>query len=82
MEKVTVPQEPANTEKSPELQIDTLVESESLPPEQLSDNSLKGMKVSEHETYRKFFKMLQVGVPAQAIKMKMQVEGLDPTMLE
>lgn len=47
-----------------------------------ADNSIKGIKITEHDSYKKFFKMLQVGVPAQAIKMKMQVEGLDPNILE
>lgn len=46
------------------------------------EETVKGIKISEHDTYKKFFKMLQVGVPAQAIKLKMQVEGLDPSMLE
>ncbi|TMW47804.1 hypothetical protein DOY81_007142, partial [Sarcophaga bullata] len=46
------------------------------------EENVKGIKISEHDAYKKFFKMLQVGVPAQAIKLKMQVEGLDPSMLE
>lgn len=48
----------------------------------VEETSINGIKVSEHDDYKKFFKMLQVGVPAQAIKMKMQVEGLDPNILE
>lgn len=32
-------------------------------------------------TYKKFFKMLHVGVPEPAVKLKMQAEGLDPNIL-
>ncbi|CAB3380612.1 Hypothetical predicted protein [Cloeon dipterum] len=32
--------------------------------------------------YTKFFKMVQFGVPPQAVKLKMQSEGLDPAILE
>lgn len=32
--------------------------------------------------YTKFFKMVQFGVPPQAVKLKMQSEGLNPDFLE
>lgn len=32
--------------------------------------------------YTKFFKMVQFGVPPQAVKLKMQSEGLNPNFLE
>ena len=38
--------------------------------------------VSEHETYRKFFKMLKVGMPAEMVKMKMTQEGVDASYLD
>lgn len=60
--------------------VETKVEDEPSVPE--IDDSIKGIKVSEHNSYKKFFKMLQVGVPAQAIKIKMLLEGLDTNMLE
>lgn len=41
-----------------------------------------GVRVSEDVRYKKFFKMLQVGVPAPAVKQKMQSEGLQPQLLE
>lgn len=41
-----------------------------------------GIQVSEDVRYKKFFKMLQVGVPAPAVKQKMQSEGLQPQLLE
>lgn len=41
-----------------------------------------GVRVSEDVRYKKYFKMLQVGVPAPAVKQKMQAEGLQPQLLE
>lgn len=41
-----------------------------------------GVRACEDMRYRKFFKMLHVGVPAPAVKQKMQSEGLEPRLLE
>lgn len=41
-----------------------------------------GVKAIEDARYRKYFKMLQVGVPAPAVKLKMTAEGVDPNVLE
>ncbi|XP_064617599.1 WASH complex subunit 3-like [Liolophura sinensis] len=38
--------------------------------------------VAQDPRYAKFFKMLQVGVPAQAIKLKMIAEGLNENLLD
>lgn len=38
--------------------------------------------VSEHPQYTKFFKMLKVGLPLDAVKAKVKQEGLDPSMLD
>ncbi|XP_046417912.1 WASH complex subunit 3 isoform X1 [Neodiprion fabricii] len=38
--------------------------------------------ISKDPRYAKFFKMLQFGVPAQAVKLKMKQEGLDPLLLD
>lgn len=32
--------------------------------------------------YERFVKMVQVGVPIEAVKLKVSLEGLDPTVLE
>lgn len=45
------------------------------------DNS-SGVKACDDTRYRKYFKMLQFGVPAQAVKLKIANEGLDPNVLE
>lgn len=46
------------------------------------DNNIDGIKACEDTRYRNFFKMLQFGVPPPAIKLKMNIEGLDPNVLE
>uniref|UniRef100_A0A0L8HPG5 WASH complex subunit 3 n=1 Tax=Octopus bimaculoides TaxID=37653 RepID=A0A0L8HPG5_OCTBM len=38
--------------------------------------------VSQDPRYMKYFKMLSVGVPEPAVKIKMQQEGLDPSLLD
>ncbi|XP_016968641.1 WASH complex subunit 3 [Drosophila biarmipes] len=40
------------------------------------------VRACEDLRYRKFFKMVQVGVPAPAVKQKMQSEGLEPRLLD
>ncbi|GAQ78781.1 hypothetical protein KFL_000180630 [Klebsormidium nitens] len=49
--------------------------------EESSDKQTK-LKVSEHPDYARFFKMLAVGVPSQAVAVKMRTEGLNPAFLE
>lgn len=41
-----------------------------------------GPKASEDVRYKKYFKMLQFGVPAPAVKLKMDADGLDSRLLE
>ena len=38
--------------------------------------------VSEDERFTKYFKMLKMGVPMQAVKNKMKAEGLDDSVLD
>ncbi|XP_056629797.1 WASH complex subunit 3 [Diorhabda sublineata] len=40
-----------------------------------------GIKAKDDPRFRKFFKMIQFGVPEPAVKLKMQNEGIDPTIL-
>ncbi|XP_017013216.2 WASH complex subunit 3 [Drosophila takahashii] len=51
-------------------------------PEQESLPESDGVRACEDLRYRKFFKMVQVGVPAPAVKQKMQAEGLEPRILD
>lgn len=41
-----------------------------------------GVKACEDRDYRKYFKMVQFGVPAPAVKLKMANDGRDPDILE
>ncbi|XP_055916721.1 WASH complex subunit 3 [Eupeodes corollae] len=41
-----------------------------------------GVKACEDARYKKFFKMLQFGVPIDAVKLKMKAEGVDPTIID
>ncbi|BBN01599.1 WASH complex subunit CCDC53 [Marchantia polymorpha subsp. ruderalis] len=40
------------------------------------------MKVKDNPLYAKFFRMLQVGVPLPAVKIQMNIEGFDPSLLD
>ena len=41
-----------------------------------------GVALSEHPIYAKYFKMLKVGLPSNAVKNKMVQEGVDPNVLD
>ena len=41
------------------------------------DNTKSNDSISNHQDYRKFFKMVNMGVPKEAVKIKMNMEGLD-----
>lgn len=40
------------------------------------------VSVADHPTYAKYFKMMKVGLPKEAIKAKMQQEGVNPSFLD
>lgn len=61
---------------------DTTDEPETKTIETEAATEPKGVKVSEDERYKKYFKMLQFGVPAPAVKLKMAADGLDGSLLE
>ena len=45
-------------------------------------NNHGDMAISDHPKYGKYFRMLKVGLPRDAIKAKMQHEGMNPTFLD
>jgi hypothetical protein len=47
-----------------------------------ADDKDASVPVSEHPKYSKYFKMLKVGLPKDAVKAKMQQEGVNPDMLD
>lgn len=62
----------------------TVDESDNTQVEQTDNEQdcVEGVKACDDARYRKYFKMLQFGVPPPAVKMKMQNEGFDPNVLE
>ena len=40
------------------------------------------MRLRQTEPYRRYFRMLEVGVPEPAVRQKMTQEGLDPDLLQ
>lgn len=77
-EQVAIASAPVNnhdTDKAEEQK--TLVEEQEQPVEEI-----KGVKACEDHRYKKYFKMVQFGVPPSAVKQKMSAEGFDPTILE
>ncbi|XP_044731488.1 WASH complex subunit 3 [Chrysoperla carnea] len=40
-----------------------------------------GIRIKDDPTYSKYFKMLHFGVQEEAVRLKMQAEGLDPNIL-
>lgn len=56
----------------PETQTDQL---QTVPKEEMT-------AAASNPQYARFFRMIQVGVPVQAVRLKMHAEGLDPSILE
>lgn len=57
----------------PETKQDTVVDEKPEP---------EGIKACEDQRYKKYFKMVQFGVPPSAVKQKMSAEGFDASILE
>ncbi|EDW04101.1 WASH complex subunit 3 [Drosophila grimshawi] len=70
-----------DTAESSTIVVATTAEEIADTPE-IIEEVVKGVQVSQDIRYRKFFKMLQVGVPAPAVKIKMRSEGLEPQLLD
>lgn len=58
------------------------VEDSTREENQSSTINTSGPKASDDPRYKKFFKMIQFGVPPQAVKLKMLSEGVDASILE
>ncbi|KAG8222279.1 hypothetical protein J437_LFUL003260 [Ladona fulva] len=58
--------------------VESLPAPESLPEAPKQDT----ITIKQHPRFAKFFRMVQFGVPPQAVKLKMEQEGLDPNYLE
>lgn len=58
----------------------TNIEPEAKEPSQILEEN--PAQPESHPEYDRFIKMLHVGVPLQAVKLKVSLEGLDPTVFE
>ncbi|KAJ9592694.1 hypothetical protein L9F63_015638 [Diploptera punctata] len=50
--------------------------------EMQEESEVEKPTLAQDPQYAKFFKMVHFGVPVQAVQLKMQQEGLDPSVLE
>lgn len=46
------------------------------------DDNINLIRICDDSLYKKYFKMLKVGVPLPAVKVKMGAEGLDGSLLD
>uniref|UniRef100_A0A1A9WDM0 WASH complex subunit 3 n=1 Tax=Glossina brevipalpis TaxID=37001 RepID=A0A1A9WDM0_9MUSC len=84
-DKVNTASNEINTNETPEKQLQSVCNERPNNKEEEEEEEGKKhqyIKACEHELFKKYFKMMQVGVPAQAVKIKMQAEGIDPNILE
>ena len=40
------------------------------------------VQIKDHEDFTKFFRMERMGVPVQAVKNRMALEGIEPSLLD
>lgn len=77
------PATPSTSQSQPQSQTN---ENDSQTPasgqDEHDNEAVKGVKACEDIVYRKYFKMLQFGVPAPAIKLKIANDGYNPDVLE
>lgn len=80
--KIKVQEAPENSLDLPDVvHSDKEQVEESVETEQQPVNN-EGPKACEDPRFIRFFKMVQFGVPAAAVKQKMETEGFDPGVLE
>ncbi|XP_018794334.1 PREDICTED: WASH complex subunit CCDC53 homolog [Bactrocera latifrons] len=82
-EKVTI-DAAEKTETKPSGGETTTTDNASDVPESTEDATPEpaGVRAYEDVRFKKFFKMVQFGVPAGAVKIKMQAEGVEPSILD
>lgn len=85
-ESSTAPPPPPATQAAAQDKDISTTKSEPVSPETAAttpsaSSETPKMTVCQDPKYARYFKMLSVGVPEPAVKLKMQQEGLDPNML-
>lgn len=79
---VSQPLDLPKIDKEEETQIDKSSNTTVLDENGTTATVTQGPKASEDSRFKKFFKMVQFGVPPQAVKLKMETEQIDPSILE
>lgn len=74
------PAPPTPSSPTPDTNVTDVAEEQQ--PTQIVEEEIKGVKACEDHRYKKYFKMVQFGVPPSGVKQKMSAEGFDPTILE
>jgi len=64
---------------SPSVELSTSLE---VPESDAQDTPVSANPVSADPRYARFFKMVKMGVPEPAVKVKMTAEGIDPDILD
>lgn len=66
----------------PEVTVETEISVKDETDTSTNINPSTGPKASEDPRFTRFFKMIKVGVPLPAVKLKMKSEGVDSSVLE
>lgn len=77
------PKEQTNVETNPPPEVNTPENTERKEPaKEQSPDSVKpeDIPAPSHPEYDRFLKMVSVGVPLEAVKLKLSTEGLDPNV--
>lgn len=82
----STPQSSNDSQASAPVETPPVPETNSAAPEQEATNptaeETPQMTVSQDPRYARFFKMIQVGVPVPAVKIKVAADGLNPDLLD
>lgn len=78
--ETTIP--PTESKDEPDDMKEVVTEATEPTIEKAASIEIQGVKVSDDVRYRKYFKMLQFGVPPAGVKQKMEAEGFNSNLLE
>lgn len=76
----TKEQTPENFEKEVQPPVPEAIQPEDEPDSEPQPTNK--IKISDSKLYGRYFKMLKFGIPAQAVRIKMSSEEVDPTLLD
>uniref|UniRef100_A0A1L8DCF2 Putative wash complex subunit ccdc53 protein isoform x1 n=1 Tax=Nyssomyia neivai TaxID=330878 RepID=A0A1L8DCF2_9DIPT len=79
---VNAPPTPKERQDRQDVEVPEQVEVEVVDEPAEVEQTIEGVRACEDIRYRKFFKMVQFGVPPPAVKQKMNAEGLNPEILD